>query len=234
MNTADHSADRAGEPAWSPSDAILALLEEERGRLARDLHDGPVQVLTTLAMRLEILGRLWERDPHRAQSEMAAARERLLGAINSIRQLIFDLQPLAVQEVGLQDSLNALVDRTERETGIPTRLRWEAPAWVPRHAETAIGIYRLVQEAIQNAVRHASPAGITVSAVETPNRSLWLTVEDDGAGFDPAQVGPGHFGLSGKRARADLLAGRLTIDSAPGQGTRIAIEMAEPAQRGDE
>lgn len=207
------------------SDGTLGLCEEERGRLARDLHDGPVQTLTTLAMRLEIVGRLWEQDPAMAQGELAAVRERLLGAINGIRQLIFDLQPLAIEEVGLEGSLQALVDRIERETGTPCRLRWEAPGWDGAGALTAVAGYRLVQEAVQNAVRHASPHRIAVTAEQSPNHALVLTVDDDGAGFDPDRVAPGRFGLAGMRARTRLLGGRLEVRSRPGHGTVVRIEI---------
>ncbi len=206
-----------------PQDRGIRLLEEERRRIARDLHDGPIQVLINLSMRLQIVQRMMLTDSKLADEELQRIQQRLTGSINEIRQLIYDLQPVAIDEIGLIAAVTSLFNRITQDTGLTCHLTIdEALKEKPLALSPArtIGTYRLIQEALSNIRKHAQAESVTI-ALSTRDSSLKLTIHDDGIGFDPATRLSGHFGLATMIERAEYMGGSGEIHSTAGQGTRL-------------
>ncbi|MDA8195000.1 MAG: sensor histidine kinase [Thermaerobacter sp.] len=220
---AQHSPE--GMAAFDGTDHTIQMMEEERRRIARDLHDGPIQTLVNASMRLDVLGRLLYADLELAEEEIQRVNRRVVRAINEMRQLIFDLQPVAIDEMGLSASLEALSGRMEKEYGFSCRT--EVAREVDSLALTParkIWIYRLAQEALSNVGKHAEAHHVQMILTAAADGAI-LQVMDDGKGFDPSVPIPGHYGLTGIAERVALLGGALTVASRPDEGTAITVRI---------
>ena len=194
---------------------LVALQEEERRSIARELHDEIGQLLTGL--KLLIGG----ADPRAAQPEL----ERLVGELmQRVRNLSMDLRPVLLDDLGLVPALLWHIDRYSAQTRVRVDFRHEALARrLPSAIETAA--YRIVQEALTNVARHSGAAEAMV-VLRAESDCLSVLVEDAGAGFAVGRVlAIGACGLTGMRERALLLGGRLEVESAPGTGTRVRAEL---------
>ena len=200
--------------------------EEERARWARELHDETLQELGALKVMLDS-GRQ-TADAARMTTSIDAALSQIELSIRNLQALITELRPAALDQIGLVPALETLLERVAATSGmdVESRIALERRRFDP---ETERTLYRLVQESLTNAMKHASAGRVTVELVETAG-SVSLCVADDGAGFDPAQVSEG-FGLMGMHERAGLVGGTVSVDSAPGEGTTVRAEL--PALRGD-
>jgi signal transduction histidine kinase len=200
--------------------------EQERRRWARELHDETLQSLG--AVRLMLSGALRSGE---AGEAVEHAVDELQNTIEDLRGLITELRPAALDELGLGPALESLVERvavsSDVDVELTVELGEEAGARLAPELESAA--YRIVQEALNNAIRHSGATHIAVEvAVEAGELSV--VVRDDGQGFDPDQSGNG-FGLLGMRERVDLVSGELTVDSAPGEGTAIVATFADRRAR---
>jgi len=203
----------------------IAAGEAERTRWARELHDETLQALGNL--RLMLSGARRSQNPERLHAAVEDALEQLAVDISSLRALITELRPAALDQLGLEAALTALIERT-RQTDIEVQARIElahergvAPSRLVAEQETAI--YRIVQEALTNIGKHAHASRVQLEIVESES-SLRILVADDGVGFDPAIQSAG-FGLEGIRERVELLDGELRITSAPEEGTELMIRL---------
>jgi signal transduction histidine kinase len=223
------SAATAVATAQSAADEQLrqrvAAAEAERGRWARELHDETLQALGNL--RLTLSGARRSGDPDRVSHAVDQALEQLELDITTLRALITELRPAALDQLGLEPALMALMDRTRRgglEVDAKISLAWE-------HGDTAqrlspdleTGIYRLVQEALANAGKHGAAAHVDVAVVEKDGH-ISVRVRDDGRGFDPNAATTG-FGLAGMRERVELLHGELSLTSSPGEGATVSASL---------
>ena len=199
-----------------------AVLEEERRRIARDLHDEAGQIMTALKLELDLA---------RAESATNRRTRRLENAstlagrvLEELRRVTRDLRPGALDELGLGPSLEALVSRFRDSTGLDAECRLAAPLpTLDGDAETTI--FRFVQEALTNVARHARAKRADV-IVEQEGSALRASVADDGVGFEPARAVDGsRLGLVGMIERARLHDGQLVIDSARGKGTRVTLQL---------
>lgn len=211
-------------PVEDQTDSGIKLMEEERRRVARDLHDGPAQTLTNISMRLDAVQRLFHTNPDMALGELARINSRVVSVVNDVRRLIHDLRPLAIDEVGLVSATRDLCDRCAREWGLSITFDVENGTAVLSPAKQ-VALYRLVQEILNNVHKHAHASNVTVSIRRAPRRIL-LRIADDGKGFDPAVIPPGHYGLLGMRERVQYMGGELTISSSPGAGSEFVIMVA--------
>jgi signal transduction histidine kinase len=205
--------------------SILAA-EQERKRWARELHDETLQELSALKLLLES-GQRADR-PEASEDATRRALEQLQLTIEGLQNLITDLRPAALDELGIKPAVETLVARTAASSGLDVDARIDlandsgrAPTRLAGEIESTV--YRLVQEALTNAVKHAGAEHARVEIVEDGSM-VTVAVSDDGEGFDP-ESSDGGFGLVGMRERAELVDGRLLIDSAPGQGTVIRAEV---------
>ncbi len=211
-------------------DAMRAA-EEERRRWARELHDDTLQGLGGLRMLLSAAAR--GDDPERLRVAVAQAVGRIEEEIDSLRGLIRELRPAALDELGPAAAIEGLAARTaEREgIGVTADVQLSATRYAPE-IETAL--YRIVQEAVTNAVRHAGATRVAI-AVGDGDGCVRIAIGDDGRGFDPAACGDGGLGLTGMRERVALLHGELEISSS-GAGTTVAaaIPLRSPPRQAAE
>jgi signal transduction histidine kinase len=197
---------------------LLAAREEERAALARELHDGVIQDLVGLRYRLEGLEEGFVRGDDTSRLNEMHAQVGVL--IDELRRLCSDLRPAALDSLGLAAALRAL-SREVTARGLPVEVQLED---VSLPESVAIGLYRVGQEALSNALRHAGASRATLTLAHEGDE-VTLTVADDGRGFDPAAARgqAGRWGLLGMAERAQALGGRLTVESAPGAGTRVTV-----------
>lgn len=195
--------------------------EEERRRLAQELHDGPVQDLHALRMRLSLLSADVDDDADRLDGE-------LVEVIRELRAISEDLRPPALEPFGLAAALSSHVERFE-ERHPATRVEATLPSEeVSLPESTRLAVFRIAQEALNNAAQHGEASTVHVVLQYLDGR-LRLEVRDDGRGFDLPQswmtlARQGHFGLLGIAERAEALAGHLHVASTPGHGTLVRVE----------
>jgi signal transduction histidine kinase len=207
--------------------------EEEKRRIARELHDEMGQLLSAIKIDLKALGRLPALSEERG-ARIADAIGLVDNMIGHVRAMALDLRPPLLDELGLVVALRGYAEGQSVRTGVAIGVEANAGAETLR-PDTAIAAFRIVQEAVNNTLRHAAAERITVS-VRADAERLLLSVRDDGRGFDVAEAllraATGrHLGLLGMRERVEALGGRLEIDSSPGQGTEIraSVPLAEEA-----
>ena len=211
------------------STRLLTAQEDERSRLARDLHDGVGQTLTALAAMLDAAEAALERESHLAASDaartMARAHDLAEGAIEETRLVAFHLMPPRLAEIGLAAAIRNLASTFPRPVPVGVDPDLIRPRLLEPHVE--LEAYRIVQEALANAHRHAGATHIQV-AVGRDERSMLVVVEDDGIGFRPARAGERGLGLAGMADRASAIGARLSVDTAPGRGTRVRLSIPLP------
>jgi signal transduction histidine kinase len=204
--------------------AQQAAAMEERQRLARDLHDSVTQSLYSLTLLAEAGRRqAGMGDLGRTQRHLERLGETAQQALREMRLLVYELRPLELEAAGLASALQQRLESVERRSGVEVRLLVEGEVNLPAAVEE--GLYRVAQEALNNALKHARATSVTVT-VHTAGERAELTVADDGRGFDPEAVHDrGGLGLVGIRERAQRLGGALTIESAPDRGTRVSLRL---------
>ena len=197
---------------------VIETQERERRRLAQDLHDRTAGGLTSVLFALRRLERELGDDGQRAQ--LTEAREGVSAAIEDVRDLIADLRPKVLDDFGLGPALERLCSTIARRSGLVLRpeLSDEVDELSP---EVATAVYRIVQEALSNVVRHAQARNVGVTAAILGGQ-LVVTVEDDGRGFAPGSMG---HGIEGMLDRARMVAGRVDLESPAGGGARVRFEM---------
>jgi len=205
---------------------IVDVAEEERTRMAGDLHDGPVQRLTALTLRLEVARMAASRgDPQAAQDAVTAianVQGQIGEEINLLRQLMSELRPPVLDQRGLMDALRDYAASLEAGTGLVVSVEAGAETLDGASPEVETVLYRIVQEALANVVKHAQAANAQIRFLDS-DEFVRLDISDDGVGFDASHVAPsaGHFGLVAMRERAEMVGGSLRVDSSPGEGTTV-------------
>jgi signal transduction histidine kinase len=216
-------ADRAIAERRTLAAAIVLAQEQERRRVAEGLHDGPVQELVGLGLTLDALSAELRPGHPGAAAGVARAAASARDAVKALRRAIFDLHPMALEELGFAAATRALVQRLEWR-GARVALDVAAADGLSETHRTVA--FRIVQEAIANVVRHAEPSAVAIVARSEGDR-IAIEVDDDGRGFDPERARPriedGHLGLAAMTERAALAGGEVTVSSAPGRGTRIRL-----------
>jgi len=201
--------------------------EEEKRRIARELHDEMGQLLSAIKINLKALARLPDRAQERSE-RIADAVGLVDEMIGHVRAMALDLRPPLLDELGLVPALRGYAEGQSVRTGVPIAVEANADAEALR-PETAIAAFRIVQESVHNALRHAAAKELTVSVRRDDGRLL-LSVRDDGRGFDVAEAlrraaSGRHLGLAGMRERLEALGGKLEIESSPGHGAEIRASM---------
>jgi two-component system NarL family sensor kinase len=196
---------------------------EERYRLAREIHDTLGQGLAAILLRLESVDALLESGagPERVRQAVGQTLQMARTSLEEARRSVLDLRAAPLEGRSLAEALAALAEGASERGG--PRVSFEATGGGrPLPVRVEASLYRIAQEAVINAVRHADAGRVEVRLVATPDR-VRLTVEDDGRGFDPSQVPKGHYGLTGLNERARLLDGHMKLESSPGAGTRLEV-----------
>jgi signal transduction histidine kinase len=208
---------------------VIAAQEEERKRIARELHDETSQSLAVLVMGLESASTAVKAGLTPRLDEVKALA---VHTIEEIHRLIFDLRPSVLDDLGLYSAIRWYAERYLMSRGISVRCEFDKlERRLPQAFETAI--FRVCQEAMNNVLKHAEAETVLIQVAIT-GEALHIEIEDDGKGFDPSRTGTDakrpSFGLAGIRERVDLLGGEVQMDAAPGQGTRIRIDVPLPSE----
>ncbi len=212
---------------------LVSVREEERQRLSFRIHDEICQELTGITFMLAATSRRLGPEVAADVPELERARTQLAHVIDHLRSVARGLHPVVLRDLGLAESL-----RTLGQTLSTPRLAIDVdvPESLPALArDLALAVYRIAQEAVLNAVRHADTHAVRVAVHTGDAERIQLAVEDDGRGFDPRTVGARSLGLLGMEQRATAVGGTLTVDSTPGRGTRVVFTCplaggeAEPA-----
>jgi two-component system sensor histidine kinase DegS len=210
---------------------IIMAQEEERQRVARDIHDGPAQSLTNLSLKTEIIEKLLGIDLDQARNEIRDLRKLVRSSLQEIRRIIFDLRPMSLDDLGLiatlKDYTNRLMDETDIDIIMDTY-----PEHIHIDSLTEVAIFRIIQEALNNVIRHAKATQVFIN-LKIVEDTLIGSVIDNGIGFDMENQRLkqlednklGGFGIYGMRQRAELLKGRLIIKSQPDKGTTLRLEI---------
>jgi len=199
---------------------VLRGQEEERRRLARDLHDEVNQALTAILLRLEALA---QAGPERAD-ELAELKRLVNRAMAELLNLARQLRPAALDDHGLVPAIEAQLEGFAARTGVEARFHTRGdPSALDDDRQTAI--YRVAQEALANVGRHSSATSVEVELDALESGAAELQVWDDGGGFDPSRRRNGGLGLEGMAERARLVGGELDVRSAPGAGTRVTLRI---------
>jgi two-component system, NarL family, sensor histidine kinase UhpB len=216
--------ERDAEEMQQLSRQILRAQEDERFRLARELHDEAAQALTSLLVHLRLLERA--HDPTEAQKRVQELRELTAHALEDVRRVALDLRPTILDDLGLGSALEWRVDELNKRAGMSAKVT--VVGLEERLAsDVALALYRVAQESLSNASRHAKAQHVEVTLTRLPSQIV-LEVTDDGVGFNPtaAPAEDGHrgLGLLGMRERMRMIGGELTIVSAPGRGTQVRAQ----------
>lgn len=201
---------------------IISLQENDRKRISRDLHDTSLQNLTYLIHKLELCNLFIDQDPLRAKLEIMEVRKNLQSVIDEIRKTIYDLRPMSFDDLGFCETVEHMINSVNHDKKI----------FVDYHIENVscentvlINIYRIIQEAFANIIKH-SGASKAIISLEKKNEKYYLHIEDNGRGFsleDIETLGENHFGLDLMKERVALINGTYSIDSKTDCGTKLDI-----------
>ena len=217
---------------------IILAQEEERKRIAREIHDGPAQMLANLVLRTEIVERmLVKQEFGLVQDEVIDLKGQVRYSLEEMRKVIFNLRPMALDDLGLIPTLRKYVHDFEEKTKLRTTLETRGQEHRLSSAMEA-AVYRLVQEALSNAAKHAYPSFVLVE-ITYQAQLIKIVIKDNGLGFNVQKLknpqgNRESFGLVGMRERVELLEGRMEIISAENQGTTIVIHIPTNVEKGKE
>lgn len=204
---------------------IIEAQEEERKHLSREIHDGPAQMLANVIMRSDLIERVFrESGSDAAFAEIHSFKKMVRSALYEVRRIIYDLRPMALDDLGLVPTLRKYLQTIEEyhkhskinfiHIGVERRL--------PTKYEVAL--FRMIQESVQNALKHAQACEIKVS-LEMTKSAITILIKDNGVGFDLLKKKPDSFGMIGMRERVDLLDGEISFNSKIGKGTAVHIRV---------
>jgi two-component system, NarL family, sensor histidine kinase DegS len=203
---------------------IIEAQEEERRRLSREMHDGPAQMLANILLRSELVDRTFrERSTEEALLEIQNMRKMVRSSLYEVRRIIYDLRPMALDDLGLLPTIRKYLANIEEFNNIHidfTALKAEKRL-DPKYE---VALFRLTQEAVQNAVKHAEPSTIKVR-LEVMQELVVISIIDDGKGFDVTVKKENSFGIIGMRERVEMLDGTIAFYSEIGKGTRVLIKV---------
>ena len=221
---------------------IIKATEEERYRISREIHDGPAQDLANALFTTTITERLMDKDMAEAKKTLAELREELRKCLTGVRQIIFDMRPMALDDLGLPQAVEQLIQLFGERGKLHGTFSMEGEHYtLPKHVE--IAIFRIVQEALNNVVHHAKTNKVRVRMHYT-SQALTVLIADDGVGFDPSHLTEEpeesddaldmetqrrlrgrHFGVIGMEERAKIIGAAIQILSEPGKGTKVHLRV---------
>ena len=201
---------------------VVNAQEAERQRLSRQMHDGPAQAMSNFILQTEIAMRLFDVDPRQAKDELGNLKTSALGTFQKLRNFIFELRPMMLDDLGLVPTVRKYVDAFKDQTGIEVGL---TVTGTERRLEPylEVMIFRAIQELLGNAARHSQAASVKLQ-IDLGSDLVRVGVDDNGRGFDPDAASNGsNLGLKLIKDRAEAMGGSFSIDSALGRGARVVF-----------
>ncbi len=209
--------------------SIIHAQEDERKRLSRQMHDGPAQALTNLILQAEICERYMASDPARGKVELSNLRTMVNGTFRGVREFIFDLRPMILDDLGLVPTLRKYVQGYQEKNKLPTTLTVTGKdRRLPQEIEVAL--FRAIQESLTNAAEHAKATQVQVNVDMRDDAIIHAIIEDNGIGFDVGGVLQAArerrtLGISGILDRVESLNGTVVFESSPGRGSRVKVDV---------
>ena len=207
---------------------VINAQESERQHLARRMHDGPAQSLTNLILQAEICERLFDIDPLRARTELSSLKDSVNITFKKVREFIFDLRPMMLDDLGLNATLKRYVQDFQPESGLACNLTATGREQrMPMHTE--VTVFRVIQGLLRNVYQHANATTVNI-ILDVASDSLNVSVEDDGGGFDMAEaMADGRqrrsLGIITMMDQVKMLGGEILFDSSPGRGTMVRLHL---------
>jgi len=216
-------------------DRIVEVEKQARQALARDLHDGPTQLVSAIMLHLDLLKLVLQKEPHNLLAEISATQTLAQHAVEQIRKMLFELRPLPLEMQGLAAALQVFLEHRQKDVLGMTNLTFSVKRDKPgdeisrQEEKVESAIFAIVQEAVNNALKHAKAKNISVELGET-DMVIYAQVEDDGRGFEIDKVmrnyeQRGSLGMINLRERAELIGGELSLISTPGRGTQLNLKV---------
>lgn len=203
--------------------AAQEAVNNERTRLARDLHDAVTQTLFSANLIADVLPAIWEQNPSAGARRLSELRQMTRGALAEMRMLLVELRPNALTEIPLPNLIRQLCESVIGRDRLPIQINLEGQRKLPPLVQ--ISLYRIAQEALNNIVKHAKATQAIVTL--RIDEAVRLVVEDDGSGFDMSKVSPDHFGLKIMYERAEIIGAHISINSEPNEGTQVSVMWQE-------
>ena len=207
---------------------IIQAQEAERQRLSRQIHDGPAQALSNFILQTEIAMRLMDVDVVQAREELSSLKASAMGTFQKVRNFIFELRPMMLDDLGLIPTIKRYVDSFKEQTGLEVTLTVTGQE---RRFESylEVMIFRAVQELLGNAARH-SQASLVKTHLDISENAVKIVVDDNGKGFSPEILDKGgSLGLGLIRERVELLGGAFDLSTTLGKGTRVTFSLPAPS-----
>ncbi|MGA7192240.1 MAG: sensor histidine kinase [Anaerolineales bacterium] len=224
VSTDGESASGNGKTPSGGIEMIVNAQEAERQRLSRQMHDGPAQAMSNFILQTEIAMRLLDVDPAQAKEELGNLKAAAMGTFQKVRNFIFELRPMMLDDLGLVPTLRKYADAFKEQTGLDVSLTITGSE---RRLEPylEVMIFRAVQELLGNASHH-SQASVVKILLDMGNEMIRVSIDDNGKGFDSESVLNGKsLGLKLIRERSEMLGGSFDIDSSAGKGSRISFSI---------
>ena len=217
---------RAANPSSTSQtvEMMIRAQEAERQRLARQMHDGPAQALSNFILQTEIAMRLFDLDQVKAKEELANMKSAATTTFQKVRDFIFELRPMMLDDLGLTPTLTRFVEAFKEQTGMEIKL---TVSGLEQRLEPylEVMIFRAIQELISNAHRHSQAIQVWVQ-IDATEEDVKVSVDDNGKGFEPETIKEtSGMGLKVIRDRVDMIGGQMVIDSTAGKGTRVSFEI---------
>ncbi|MDF9406933.1 MAG: Signal transduction histidine-protein kinase/phosphatase DegS [Pelotomaculum sp. PtaB.Bin013] len=207
--------------------SIIKAQEEERKRVAREIHDGPAQSMANIVMRADYCQKLLDLHPDKVRGELVALQELVRSSLTDVRKIIFDLRPMVLDDLGLAPAIKRYLSDYNDQLGVQIEFLFIGPQ-KRLESSVEVALFRIIQEAVNNIRKHARAKSAIVKMEMLPEK-INIYVKDDGTGFDLNKVmADGErdgYGLIGIRERVQLLKGEFNITTAPGRGTSIGISV---------
>lgn len=216
---------------------VIKAQEEERQRVAREIHDGPAQSMSNVVLKAEICERLLDVDIDKARQELRNLKGIVRESLQDVRKIIYDLRPMSLDDIGLVPTLERFVLNFQDENGIMTSFKTKGQ-YIDIKPVISLTVFRIIQEAMNNTKKHAQAKNLLIN-LEFTDKILRLCVYDDGKGFDVENTKPksddinSGFGLVSIRERVELLGGTFEISSKTGNGTRLTIVIPFMQEEGE-
>lgn len=216
---------------------IIKAQEDERQRIAREIHDGPAQSMSNVVLKAEICEKYMESDVEASRIELRELKSIVKESLQDVRRIIYNLRPMSLDDLGLIPTLQRYSNTFIEQTGIPVALRAKGN-FEELKPVVSLTLFRIMQEALSNAKKYAKAKNIQIS-LENVNYWIVFSVVDDGVGFDIEELNKKHFdvdggfGLFSMRERVELLEGEFEIISEQGKGTKILVKIPFNIEEGD-
>lgn len=209
---------------------IIKAQENERRRIAREMHDGPAQAMSNVVLKAEICEKMAEVDMLKAIYELRNLKEIVRNCLKDVRRVIYDLRPMSIDDLGLKPTLQKYIESYSIEHSIKVDFRVKGEDNRIKDSNIALAIFRVVQESLNNINKHANATFVSIQ-IECSEKSILLRIKDDGKGFDVSALHnidrdeKGSFGVLGMKERIELLEGDFIIDSVVNMGTAVRVRL---------